>query len=1177
VYSVLWGTLLLDYDSEEDAKHSLSPRLISEILGISEWDGQGRANQYVNGFLLVTHKGTTYYLSAPSMEVRDEWILHIRRALECNFGNSEVGPFKPSKIVHESLPPLSTSNICGKTKSIINNLSSAIYCKSCGRPYSSSEYVSETTTMLQLGAEEVEKVCSDCKNSQLIIIWLKTINYMHLMTLHELTPAVVNDIIKFKSSFKLRRQCSSSLDNAAKLLLDEKAISIDEFENLKQLDHDYRRDVMYDESEKLKQAIDVIGHDMQTLINLLLNPAATEKGGRLAYFVVIVKIMEIADSSPDLIDFYWPQLIHVLHLETQKRTIASMIKVDLLQQLLLVISKKYPQLGLKLTWSLLAVSTDYAERKVSQVQYAASIALLLQLDYVMSDSIISAIADVPTCKVLSSVLRAASHQKQELGIELSVLFLTRRRLQEIHDEEDKLREKRVSKLKANPVVISGEVTSPEVQSILSSNQYTPKAIRKHMSTPNSASTSATTPTCLQLLNSLGVGEATPSDRDRDSTTENTTTIDDPPHQNSWAGFGDQLDFICNLTDIVDNLRFVDRAVRSDTLRREIAKFNNQDSSGTKFSLGWDPTSSAGEPAYRITKIFVEECKVFRTKARAPSLILCEVLREDWDEVSSDNILNDTSSYHASPHHIRTFSSDVEDAELQDVDSLVNSSISKAIHEMQVSKTVNQSTNLNEGDYEISSPVYVSSSSTPESGNDNIRDSRASRAIKRVTSGGTNFMMDNNTRSSLLSANRKTKNFQSILSTANSTSEDDLQLLSHDSNNATPSGNSTVNDETSNITPLAYPDDSSELSSSPSPAHVTKEVYQRAKKLLDSGQIDQKEFELLIMGDSKYRVESKKEKEEEVMSKVESAFGEPWAIKKDRLLGDKVHAINEDNNLGDTSLMSSSAFPVWDLRCFIVKSNDDLRQEVCCLQLMNLCQEIFVDCGLANQLVLKPYRIVSTSSNTGIVEVLKDTMSLDGLKKTNGFTTLAAYFKTVYGASAETLNRAKRNFAASLAAYSLFTYILMVKDRHNGNILIDTDGHVIHIDFGFLLSIAPGGSFSLETAPFKLTEEMVEVLGGLESQLFGQFVKSFTSGFLALRANAENIISSLQVLSVNSPFPCFNGKDSVVIMEKLKQRFRCDLGVKETVQHCLDLIIASYGHLGTRQYDMFQWATNGIAQ
>ena len=40
--------------------------------------------------------------------------------------------------------------------------------------------------------------------------------------------------------------------------------------------------------------------------------------------------------------------------------------------------------------------------------------------------------------------------------------------------------------------------------------------------------------------------------------------------------------------------------------------------------------------------------------------------------------------------------------------------------------------------------------------------------------------------------------------------------------------------------------------------------------------------------------------------------------------------------------------------------------------------------------------------------------------------------------------------------------------------------------------------SLETAPFKLTEEMVDVLDGFESQLFNDFVKSFTTGFIALK-------------------------------------------------------------------------------
>ena len=304
VYCVLWGTLLLDYESEEDAVSCLIPKNASEVLGVSEWDGQGRANQYPNGILIMTHTGGEYYLSTTTETERDEWIFHVRRALECHFANPSVTPFKPSKIIQTRPPPVHNI-ICPKTKEPMgpadenthkcvidkNNTDGtnncrykrfelrvkmglersdppfeapeSNLCRCCGRGFSSSEYVSlDGPAVVQVGAEESEKMCAACVSAQALIIWLKTVNYTHVSALHNLTQEVLKETKKFKASFRLRRRDSERLDMAAQLL-DQGNISYAEFQELRQVDEDYRREVMLEEAERLRAALDALGSDVQ--------------------------------------------------------------------------------------------------------------------------------------------------------------------------------------------------------------------------------------------------------------------------------------------------------------------------------------------------------------------------------------------------------------------------------------------------------------------------------------------------------------------------------------------------------------------------------------------------------------------------------------------------------------------------------------------------------------------------------------------------------------------------------------------------------------------------------------------------------------------------------------------------------------------------------------------------
>ena len=104
---------------------------------------------------------------------------------------------------------------------------------------------------------------------------------------------------------------------------------------------------------------------------------------------------------------------------------------------------------------------------------------------------------------------------------------------------------------------------------------------------------------------------------------------------------------------------------------------------------------------------------------------------------------------------------------------------------------------------------------------------------------------------------------------------------------------------------------------------------------------------------------------------------------------------------------------------------------------------------------------------------------------------------------------------SCLGYSVLTYLLQIKDRHNGNLLIDRDGHLIHIDWGFILESSPGGNFGFEAAPFKLPLEYIEVLGGPDSEPWLEFKNLVREGFESVRKHCDSIVSECRFLKHSS--------------------------------------------------------------
>ncbi|KAI9852190.1 MAG: Phosphatidylinositol (PI) 3-kinase [Vezdaea acicularis] len=142
------------------------------------------------------------------------------------------------------------------------------------------------------------------------------------------------------------------------------------------------------------------------------------------------------------------------------------------------------------------------------------------------------------------------------------------------------------------------------------------------------------------------------------------------------------------------------------------------------------------------------------------------------------------------------------------------------------------------------------------------------------------------------------------------------------------------------------------------------------------------------------------------------------------------------------------------------------------------------------------------------------------------------------------------YIKSCAGYCVITYLLGVGDRHLDNLLLAPDGHFFHADFGYILGRDP--------KPFapamKLCQEMVEGMGGSNSQYWIAFKQYCFTAYTTLR-KSSNLILNLFSLMVDANIPDIMLEPDKAVL-KVKERFHLEMSEEEAMRHFESLIADS---------------------
>ncbi|KAL2104125.1 hypothetical protein ACEWY4_000993 [Coilia grayii] len=270
------------------------------------------------------------------------------------------------------------------------------------------------------------------------------------------------------------------------------------------------------------------------------------------------------------------------------------------------------------------------------------------------------------------------------------------------------------------------------------------------------------------------------------------------------------------------------------------------------------------------------------------------------------------------------------------------------------------------------------------------------------------------------------------------------------------------------------------------------------------------------------------------------------------------------------IMASKKKPLWlEFSCvdshasasppvgIIFKQGDDLRQDMLVIQTLNVMDSIWQERSLNLNLV--PYGCISTGYNIGMIEIVRDAVTIAAVQRSQGgnkgaFKNDALFEWLKDNCPLQEIHyQAMERFVNSCAGYCVATYVLGIGDRHNDNIMITDKGNLFHIDFGHILGNTKSFlGMNRERVPFVLTPDFLYVMGrvkGRSSLYFQRFRDICIEAYLSLRSQSRLLVTLFSLMLLTGIPELSASQD----MRYLRTALQEERGEEEARHHFLQQI------------------------